>query len=447
MINAQSPASARLRTSFYNVIVPHTQEGAILFNSLSGALFRVSTQMLPRLQTAFSGNLSSLSDEEIETLLINRFLIDEDTDELTLLKARNWLGRMRGSDFTLSILLTLDCNFACRYCFEQRRAEHLGQDTEQRIYRFVAEKARRCDLFSVDWYGGEPLTQWTSLRRMNDRISHICKAVNCEYEVSITTNGYLLRRDIVEYLRQFRVSHLQITLDGPPEVHDRLRPTRSGEGTFSRILQNIQHAAEYLPITIRINTLEENIQAVGQLIEVLEDAGLRNKVLFLIKAVVSSPANPCEDSCLSPVTFSLKAIEQYRRAFERGWVIFPNIEHLRTYEFCIADSANHFLVDPHARLYKCGERFTIDESVGYIRDDGHEVLNFERWANWVARDPFAYQECVECKILPLCMGGCSMKRFWKKKDWCLEVRHNLDKFLQLVCMSQERMEEEGGKES
>lgn len=197
-----------------------------------------------------------------------------------------------------------------------------------------------------------------------------------------------------------------------------------------------------IPVVARINVLAENIERVEELLDILESKGLKNKITFLIKSVVSSSANPCENECLPPKEFSKKAMSQYRKAIEKGWTAFPNLEFLKTFEFCIVDRVNQFLVDPRGRLYKCGECFTEEESVGYLKDNGELELSFERFAPWIAKDPFADDLCKRCKILPLCMGGCSMKRFWRKKDWCLDIKikHSFDEFLRIICLSQENLE-------
>jgi uncharacterized protein len=431
---------AKLKPSYYNRLVPFQTSKQILFNTLSGALITIDDQAAPRVMKALRGDLSAVSREELETLKEDRFLVSQETDELTVLKARSWLGRMRSEDLSLSVLLTLNCNFNCRYCFEQRRPESLSPDTEERIYRFLAKKAAHCDLISIDWYGGEPLLEWKLLKRMNTHIDEICREKGCQYEVSATTNGFLLSEDVTKYLQGFRVSHLQITLDGPPQIHNMLRPTRQQKETFWVILRNIKRAIDDdLRIILRINVLEENVDHVEGLLEVLEQEGLQNRLLFLIKSVVPSSANPCESQCLPPKEFSKRAMEQYRRAVERGWVIFPNLDFLRTFEFCIADSLNQFLIDPRGNLYKCGECFTEDERVGFLKSDGEPELFFERWAPWVAKDPFADEVCARCELLPICMGGCSMKRFWKRKDWCIDIRDSFNEFLQLICLSQQNL--------
>jgi uncharacterized protein len=431
----------KLRPSFYNILVNFKGDEFILFNSLSGALIKIKGQVANRVIKALEGNLSALRKRELKILEDDRFLIPEGTDELIILKARSWVGRMRSEDFSLSILLTLECNFSCSYCFEERRKEIIKPETEEKIYSLISRKANHCDLISVDWYGGEPLLEWDILQRMNTRIYQICQNKGCNYIASMTTNGYLLSKEVIKYFKQYQVKHLQITLDGPPEIHNQMRPTKQGKETFNTIMKNIKHAIDSnISVILRINVLEKNINSVEKLIDILEKEGLKNRIIFLIKSVVSSAANPCEKECLPPKEFSKKSIIQYRKAVERGWAIFPNLDLLRTYEFCIADSINHFLIDPSGLLYKCGECFTQEESVGYLKNNGEPELFFEKWALWIAKDPFAYHNCRKCKLLPICMGGCSMKRFWKKKDWCLDIKYNFDDFIRLICLSQENIE-------
>src|SRR5688500_15281873 len=93
------------------------------------------------------------------------------------------------------------------------------------------------------------------------------------------TNGSLLRGERLEYFaRQKNVSYVQITLAGPPEVHDRRRLQVNGKPTFRTILENIKAAASSLRISLRINVDKTNAHLLGEFLDILEAEGLRDKV-------------------------------------------------------------------------------------------------------------------------------------------------------------------------
>lgn len=53
----------------------------------------------------------------------------------------------------------------------------------------------------------------------------------------------------------------------------------------------------------------------------------------------------------------------------------------------------------------------------------------EKFVEWISYE--IPDECKECKILPICMGGCPVLRR-KEKKACPAVKYNYQKLLQLV---------------
>ena len=95
-------------------------------------------------------------------------------------------------EYFFSILLNLDCNFKCFYCFESHTGEYLDDTISQKIISMIDKVSKSAKKISVDWYGGEPLLSIDRLRFLNSKFMEICNANDIQYCTSITTNGYLL---------------------------------------------------------------------------------------------------------------------------------------------------------------------------------------------------------------------------------------------------------------
>jgi len=54
-----------------------------------------------------------------------------------------------------------------------------------------------------------------------------------------------------------------------------------------------------------------------------------------------------------------------------------------------------------------------------------------RHINWVTWNPFEFDECRECKVLPLCMGGCpyKYKALNNNSVDCLTIKDNLERMV------------------
>ena len=65
-----------------------------------------------------------------------------------------------------------------------------------------------------------------------------------EIEYSMTTNGTLLNKEVIEYLvkNNFKIT---VSIDGPKEVHDRSRHfADTDKGSFDVILENLRYFRE-----------------------------------------------------------------------------------------------------------------------------------------------------------------------------------------------------------
>ena len=159
------------------------------------------------------------------------------------------------------VVLNLDCNLACTYCFEgQRKGKwYLSDETADAFIAFVKNR----DLtgkkaIEVTFYGGEPLLsigRVSSASRNSSGPMRRKKA--CRYEFGLVTNGTLLTPEVVRKLAPLGLKGAKVTLDGPEEIHDRFRPFRSGTGSFDVILRNIADVCELIRIQIGGNYTQD----------------------------------------------------------------------------------------------------------------------------------------------------------------------------------------------
>ena len=427
-----------MKYSRYNL---RTREGSklIVYNTLTGALVVIDQSVSQVERSMNSTNPAFLIPQDlIEPFRDHGIMIDDDYDERAIVHLRNMSGRTQ-NELILSIMLTLQCNFRCRYCFQERSRQVLTDEVERRIMRWLEKRVPKLDRLSVDWYGGEPLIERSKLLRLNSWIGNLCHEWETDYIVTLTTNGFLLDAEMIAYLKNYQVGHLQITLDGPADCHDFSRPLANGEETFAKVFGNICRAREAgIPISIRVNAWRPNIERIPEIYAILEAAGLKNEVHVIAKPVLTSEANPCADLCLDTPEASERIMEMYLEAADSGWIVLPYADTLQGHEFCIVDSLGQFIVGPDGNIYKCGERFSKEERVGQLSGEGELILDETEWSGWVAKNPLSFPECSGCKYLPICMGGCSMKRKWKPEESpCVEIKYAEGNFLRVLVRNEQ----------
>ncbi|RKY65687.1 MAG: hypothetical protein DRQ02_09905 [Candidatus Latescibacterota bacterium] len=414
----------RYKQSRYNFFFDAEDGTHLAFNAMSGGLAIIEDGNRDEVQRILADPNSYRSDTEEkkrlwDSLLKGGFLIEKERDELAVLKMRNRVGRFNTDSFGLIIMPTLQCNFRCVYCYESFPNISMKPEIEEGIVRWVRERTRFVKTFHVSWFGGEPLLRFDVIKRLGSEFKKIAEDRGCQYGMSITTNGYLLDEEKIKQLVPLDLQRVQVTLDGPPEVHDRRRPLANGRGTFNQILENLvalDRLAPQVHITLRVNFDKTNLMYVPQLLHILPQ-GLRDRAGIYFRHVFSYHRNWSDMKCEKLANPSQNIAELQKKSIMSDFRHDPADSIGPMAAYCYADYWNRFVVGPEGNLYKCTVAIEPGDRVGYITPHGkaHTTPLLEKWASV---DPFEDEECRNCKWLPVCMGGCSRPRVYGEAKVC-----------------------------
>lgn len=90
--------------------------------------------------------------------------------------------------------------------------------------------------------------------------------------------------------------------------------------------------------------------------------------------------------------------------------------------FCYADRRNSCLVNFNGDLYKCTAKdFSTTKRDGYIDETGSLIWENDS-LNKRLNSKFQNINCRDCRIFPICHGGCSTNSL-ELKDYCI---HHFD---------------------
>src|SRR5262249_59170114 len=87
--------------------------------------------------------------------------------------------------------------------------------------------------------GGEPVVNGAGIAATTEHAAALAKRRGMTLSFSITTNGTLLTQADGDFFEAHGFA-VTVSLDGPREAHDRLRPYRNGAGSFDRIMRNVR---------------------------------------------------------------------------------------------------------------------------------------------------------------------------------------------------------------
>lgn len=383
------------------------EDEQIVYNALNNGLVKLNPNLFSMFKDGdVSSNIINHYPDEIKELKTGMFLHDDDFDELQYIKFVHTSEKFRRDNLSLTIAPTLNCNFACYYCIQDIAVEkddnHMTIKTANNILSFIknTHKKDKLNSLSITWYGGEPLLNFEIIQYLSQEIKEFITDNNIYYHSSIITNGYLLNYDYAKFLSDHNVKIVQITLDGPEEVHNIRRPHKDKSETYNVIIDNIRNVADLFEnILIRFNIDKTNIKDLDNLAyEISTEFNEFDNVVFYVSPVVSDTLSDCNFSN------TLYSFKEFSKIKYENRVILPKILYPQNlYGGCGATRMNSFVIKPNGALCKCWNE--ISQKGSEIRSLTESTTNMTRFLKWISYDPTEHKQCSECKTLPICMGG------------------------------------------
>ena len=248
-----------MQPSIFNLRVPlAARDEVFLMNTLTDAQLVVSSDVAALLDrtaqraTSTPRRRTTEEREALEVLRENGFLVEsreaDRRDARRLLHARS---RTTRTELNVTVLTTLQCNFACDYCFQgdhgdyNKFADKMSMETAGQVGDWIERELDRVhpEKLVLTFFGGEPLLNLPVMYYLAERMWQATQVARPADVVVIITNGLLLTAEVVDRLLPYGLTGVKITLDGDRDTHNRMRPLRGGQGTFDRIIENIRQVA------------------------------------------------------------------------------------------------------------------------------------------------------------------------------------------------------------
>ncbi len=324
-------------------------------------------------------------------------LVPDDEDEQSNLCIRFDQERRRRDTLRFTILTTFQCNFSCVYCVEDgvKGPMTMALPLATEVAQFIVSCCRESQpkVLHIQFYGGEPLLNPTAVKNIAQSLCTFCQGAGIELVLSMITNGSLVRADLMQQLSALGLRYLQITLDGPREAHNQKRPYKRGRPSFDDIITNIRDVSGIVGVHLACNVDEQNEGAMPQLLDYLEETGLKQRIVRLnfnpISQRTPEESQPCN-------IFSLVKIKELTvQAFVRGFPVPVGVRHTIC---CMCRDRNPLIVDPQGVFYSCP---------AFVGREGFSIGNIDtgiKRNDLILMD--APQVCQSCPFLLVCSGSC-----------------------------------------
>ncbi|MCD8158330.1 MAG: thioether cross-link-forming SCIFF peptide maturase [Clostridiales bacterium] len=315
----------------------------------------------------------------------------------------------------LCLLVAQDCNMACEYCFASTGEYHQGSrtlmsfETGKKALDFLVENSGTRKNLEVDFFGGEPLMNWEVVKQLVNYARSIEEEKGKNFRFTITTNGILLNEEIMEFINK-EMYNVVLSIDGRPEVNDRLRHTRNGGGTYDIILPKFKKAADsrnQKDYYLRGTYTHYNTDFTNDILH-LADLDFKQLSMEPVVAPAEAPYVLTEEDLP-------KLLEQYetlaKEMLKRKDFTFYHYMIDLTGGPCIYKRVSgcgvgteYMAVTPSGDLYPC-HQFVGDEEykLGNVFED---ITAEEKRNEFKNCNIYAHKECDECFARFYCSGGC-----------------------------------------
>ncbi|MDA8106232.1 MAG: geopeptide radical SAM maturase [Nitrospiraceae bacterium] len=397
---------------YLRVYPAQNPRNVILYSTKNAAIVELPKKMADRLPDV------DLSEEDRKILRQAGFIVkDAEKEKRQFLTYIDELNSLNNS-LSIKLVMNLDCNLACRYCFEGKRkgSHYMTKKTADDFIGFVKETIRRRKDIKgilITYYGGEPLLSRELIISISERLKSFADDKGLRLKLFFTTNGTLLTKETVKRLKPLGLKEALVTLDGPSDIHNSFRPFRSGRGSFDTIVKNIKAVSSQVAIALNGNFVKDNYRRFPALLDYLNAEGVD---IPRLQSVQFSPVvSESEDfgpgfhegcASISEPWFPVAA------PWLREEILKRKGRQSRTGPgLCMMEYENNILVNYDGGIYKCpgliGRKEYVVGDIWSGLEDYRVSHNLGNWKN---------DECLGCAYLPLCFGGCRYMKLVRDGD-------------------------------
>lgn len=280
--------------------------------------------------------------------------------------------------FSLTILITEQCNLRCNYCYERFIYKSPSMNVLDKIESLISRLSQEYLSIHISFFGGEPLLAYSKIIR----IMTYCNRLQCNFSFSLTTNGVFLTYDKLENLVNLGLEQFQVTFDGNRLTHNLVRVRNQGEATFDIIYNNLLHAKNIktnFAAIIRVNASPLNANEIIHLVnDLISDFSEDSRFKVFLRPV-GKWGGSNDDKLDTLNTKDFNSLNNIFNCTLPERMKYPE----STFKVCYAALPNHLLIYPDGSLGKCTVGIHDDvNKVGKINSDGSISANYKLLSYW-----------------------------------------------------------------
>jgi uncharacterized protein len=329
--------------------------------------------------------------------------------------------------YLVELLLTEKCNLACTYCFAEAGPRRLTMSPE--VAHRTVDKAMELptDFVRIEFAGGETLVEFAAFCETVEYLEAAAQRAGKEVQILVQSNGTRFTDpEVVQFVKEHRI-WVGVSLDGPPEIHNRTRVSPDGRGSYERVLAGIRRlqeaGLEEVPVLTVVNGY--SVEHPREIIDHFLSLGIHH-TLFNRPLPLGRGDGAWAEVGVTPQQYFEFMREVLEYGAPRG-LLDMNVGRMlqnlmvRTRSFrCMRSPCgagfDYLVIDPRGNVYPCAHHVQRPElRLGNIFDP--EPLHLYVMKNRLIAEMRLYRtvhnipECRQCLWRHLCTGGCSLDTY------------------------------------
>ncbi len=334
----------------------------------------------------------------------------------------------------LSLAVSQACNLGCGYCYAGQGSfgkapRRMPLETALAAVERLVKGAPEGGRVTLAFMGGEPLVNRPVIQAATRHAVALAAERGVRVNGSITTNGTLVTPEDGDFFEEFGFA-VTISLDGPADQHDRLRPFKDGRGSFDRIMANVAPLLKRqrrMQVSARVTVTPDNLDLPGTLDRFIAD-GFHSVGFSPLLRASAGQNEMGGDSLLVMLDQMIACGAAFEAAVMAG----------RRYPFANLVNALREIHRGTHRPYPCGAGagylgVSADGALSachrFVEDDDGAMgdlttgVDAARQADWLRERHVHRQEpCRSCWARYLCGGGCHHEVLGGGRTSCDYVR-------------------------
>lgn len=395
----------QFKESMYNYLLWGDNGSGIIFNTFSGAIIHIT-------QSDWVNKCFSEKDKEV--LMENGFIVPLGKDECSVV-----VKSIKGSEICnpdyFTIIPTTNCNARCFYCYEScYDKETMTDETISGLSEYITENIK--GPFVLDLYGGEPLLCVDKINKLISCIGQNFDLSKHDWHTVITTNAILFDEALVEHVSDkwnLKIAH--ITIDGCEEEHN-IRKNVKGVNAFIKSKNSILMLLKKgVYVNLRIHLDKNNYLSLNKVFE-----NIREFFDYKNFRVFPTYLFPPENNMCSYFQDSEKEelfLYVFKTMIEMGLIdsLVPLLPVPKKMA-CSAMNPAQVVIAPNGTIHRCVQEFSGNNSG---RDEKFTCGEI-------------HEMCINCKDLPICLGGCRHNYEKKNITPCMRTHYIVRPLLKLI---------------